>query len=339
MLFIYLMKIGIIGLGVGERHIVGYQKVPGCSIKSVCDIDEKKLKEVADRNGISERYCDYRKITDDPEIDVVSICSYDDVHTEQAVSALENGKHVMIEKPVAVNDEQADLLVAAHRNSSSMLTSNLILRCCPRFRFIKEEIDSGNIGKLFYMEGDYIHAVPQKITEGWRGKISFYSPILGGGVHMIDLIRWYADEEVESVCAMGSNKETRHTGYPFDDTNVLLLKFPSGLLAKVLVSLTPKHPKFHALKVFGNRATFENRLENGIIFKSDEFTSKEIVNSPYPGMEKGDLLPNFISAVRNASNLMVSPLDVFNVMDVCLAAQKSRRTNQFVDVNYRYAKG
>ena len=163
------MKIGIIGLGVGERHIVGYKKSLDVPLSQYA-ILTKKLKEVADRNGISERYCDYHKITDDPEIDVVSICSYDDVHTKQAVSALENGKHVMIEKPVAVNDEQADLLVAAHRNSSSMLSSNLILRCCPRFRFIKEEIESGNIGKLFYMEGDYIHAVPQKITEGWREK-------------------------------------------------------------------------------------------------------------------------------------------------------------------------
>lgn len=330
------MNIGVIGLGVGEKHITGYQRVSGCSIKSVCDLDEIKLKKVADRNGIPERYCDYRKITEDPDIDVISICSYDDVHSEQAVAALVNGKHVMIEKPVAVNDQQAQLLVSAQKESKKLITSNLILRCCPRFKEIKNGIVKGNFGSLFYLEGDYIHSVPQKITDGWRGKISFYSPIFGGGVHMIDLIRWFADEEVESVCAMGSNKETRHTGYPFDDTNILLLKFPSGLLAKVLVSLTPKHPKFHALKVFGNKATFENRLGNGIIFRSDEITSKETVNEPYPGMEKGDLLPNFISAVRDESKLMISPLDVFNVMDVCLAAQESRNTNQFVNVKYRF---
>ena len=330
------MNIGIIGLGVGEKHIAGYQNIPKCKIKAVCDIDHKKLKEVADRNGITERYHDYRKITEDPEIEVISICSYDDVHTEQAVSALENGKHVMIEKPIAVSKEQADLLVSAYQSSNRLMTSNLILRCCPRFKHIKDEIEAGNLGELFYMEGDYIHAVPEKIMEGWRGEISFYSLIFGGGVHMIDLIRWYADEEVESVCAMGSNKETRHTGYPFDDTNVLLLKFPSGLLAKVLVSLTPQHPKFHALKIYGNKATFENRLENGIIYRGNEVALQEIIEKPYPGMEKGDLLPNFIAAIREEEKLFVHAREVFNVMDICLAAQESRHTQQFVNVKYRY---
>ncbi len=329
------LTVGVVGLGVGEQHLKSYMAIPDCRVKSICDIDAEKLGSVGSKYNIENRFSDYRKITEDKEIDVVSICTYDDVHAEQVISALEHKKHVMVEKPLAVTAGQADDLAKAYIKSGCLISSNLILRRSPRFMEIKERIKSGSFGKLYYLEGDYIHNVSEKIVNGWRGRISFYSPIFGGGIHLIDLVRWLAEEEVVDVAAMGGRKATRGTGYPFDDMNVVLLRFAGGTLAKVCVTLTPTYPFFHALRVFGDKGAFENRHEDGIVYTSDQSDSKESIVSAYPGYQKGDLLPEFIEAIREKRQPPVSDRDVFNVMDVCLAAQRSCETGAFEKVRYR----
>lgn len=330
-----MLTVGVVGLGVGEQHLASYASIPGCRVKAICDLDEAKLHDVGERYQIKGRHRDYRAVTEDPEIDVVSICTYDDIHAEQTVSAFRHGKHVMVEKPLAVTAEQADEVVRAYVDSGRLVTSNLILRSSPRFAGLKQRIVAGDLGSLTYFEGDYVHHIPHKIVDGWRGQISFYSPIFGGGIHLIDLVRWLADEEVVEVAAMGSQKATASTGYRFDDTNVLLLRFASGALAKVCVTLVPKHPFFHALRVFGSKATFENRLGDAVLYHGEDPAMAEPITEAYPGYRKGDLLPDFIAAIRGNRQPPVSARDVFNVMDICLAAQQSRADGVFVPLRYR----
>jgi len=324
------IRAAVIGLGVGEQHVLSYAKIPGCEVVAVCDVDDEKLKVVADRNNVATRYTDYRRITEDPSIDVVSICTFDDDHAEQTVSALRHGKHVMVEKPIAVTKEQADAVFAAYKDSNRLITSNLILRSSPRFRVLKQRIDAGEMGELFYLEGDYIHQIEHKIVNGWRANISFYSPIFGGGIHLIDLITWLNKSEVVEVCAMGSKKITAPTGYRFDDTDVILMRFSDGSLAKVLVTLVPQHPKFHALRVFGTKASFVNALGDADWYTGEDPAGRQPMTAPYPAVEKGDLLPDFIQAIRTGAPMKVAIADVFQVMEICLAAQESRATGQFV---------
>lgn len=324
------LKIGVIGLGVGEQHVISYRKIPGCEVRSTCDTDEAKLHEVSDRQEVVKRYTDYRAITEDPEIDIVSICTFDDDHADHAVSAFRHGKHIMVEKPIAVTREQADAVFQAYKQSGKRITSNLILRATPRFRRLRERIRAGDMGELFYLEGDYIHQIEEKVVSGWRGKISFYSPIFGGGIHLIDLITWLHDQPVTEVCAMGSHKISGPKGNRFDDTDVLLMKFADGALAKVLVTLVPQHPKFHHLRVFGSKATFLNSLEAGDWHISDNPDDRVAVTESYPAVEKGDLLPDFVAAIREDREPAVGARDVFNVMEICLAAQESRVRGAFV---------
>lgn len=317
------LRVGVIGLGVGERHLAGYAAIPGVEVRAICDIDPDKLRDVGDRRGVARRHADYREITEDPDIDAVSICTYDDVHAEQAVSALRRGKHVMVEKPLAVSRAQADAVVDAWRRGGGLITSNLILRRSPRFAEIKRRIAAGDLGVPFHLDGDYIHDASAKLLDGWRGRISFYSPILGGGIHLIDLLTWFADDEVVSVSAMGGNLATGGAGR-FDDANVLLLRYAGGATAKVMAVLAPRHPQFHAVRVFGTRATFENRLGDGVWFTGDDPAAALAVTEPYPGYDKGDLLPDFVAAIREGRQPLVSAREVFHVMDVCLAALESR---------------
>ncbi len=326
------IRAAVIGLGVGERHAAAYQSIPGCALEAVCDVDATRLQEAGDRLGISRRTADYREITEDSSIDVVSICSYDDVHAEQAVSAFRNGKHVMIEKPVAQTRTEADAVIAAWRESGKLITSNLILRRSPRFIELKQRADAGDLGDVFLLEGDYIHNIDYKLASGWRGRLSHYSPILGGAIHLIDLMWWLKGHPVVRVAAMGTRKNAEKSGFKFDDTNLVIMEFDDGSLAKSLVTLTPRHPKYHALRVFGDKATFVNQIGDADWFEGSEGDVHRPVMAAYPGMEKGDLLPDFIDAIRHGHQPIIGHRDVFHIMNVCLAAEKSRRTGQFVDV-------
>lgn len=328
------LRAGIIGLGVGERHLYSYTELAGVEVKSICDIDEKRLHDVGSKYGIEHRYTDYRRITEDPDIDVVSICSYDNVHAEQAISAFRHGKHVMVEKPVALNRDDADAVLRAQQDSGRAITSNLILRASPRFKELKQQIQAGEFGDVFCIEGDYIHQILWKIVTGWRGKMDFYCVTYGGGIHLIDLMRWLIDQEIEEVSGMGNKMLTRGTEYKYDDTIINLLRFKNGTLGKCLTTFGPQRPQLHAINVYGTKKTFVNDIPHAKLFDGDGENTEVSVTTPYPGTAKGDLLPDFISSIREGREPEVSARDVFRVMDVCLAAWESVQAGQTIKVNY-----
>ncbi len=333
------IRVGIVGLGVGERHAASYRRTPGVALQAVCDIDPGRLADVADQLGVVERHGDFHHITEHPDIDVVSICSYDDAHVEQAVSAFRHGKHVMIEKPAALNRPDAERLLRAQQDSGRFITSNLILRQSPRFRSVKSLMDAGEFGDVFCIEGDYLHDILWKITEGWRGKMPFYCTIYGGGIHLIDLMRWVMNEEIDEVSCMGSNVLTRRSGYRYDDTFVALLRFSGGALGKCLTTFGPRRTKFHSLNVYGTKKTFVNDMPDAKLFSGDRPADEEMLSNEderwrYPGMEKGDLIPDFIAAIREGREPDVGARDVFRVMDVCFAAREAAIAGRSVRVSY-----
>ncbi|MEQ8602032.1 MAG: Gfo/Idh/MocA family oxidoreductase [Marivibrio sp.] len=326
------LAVGVIGLGVGERHIVGYRQIPGVTVKAVCDVDADRLAAVADRQGVAERHTDWRAIADDPGIDAVSICSYDDAHVEQAVACFEAGKHVFCEKPIALDRVGLERVEDAWTRSGKRLSSNLILRQSPRFRAVHDMVRRGEFGDLFYMEGDYIHQILWKITEGWRGKMDFYCVAYGGGIHLIDLMRWIAGEEVVEVTAMATKKLTRSSAFKYPDTMSVLMRFESDLLAKSTTLFGPQRRKFHSLNLYGAQLSFENADGPARLYRGDAPEDEEPFDVPYPAMEKGDLLPDFIGAIRGDHEPLVTGRDVIQVMKICLAAWESAESGRAVQV-------
>ncbi len=328
------LRSGVIGLGVGEAHIRSYQAIPGVEVRAICDIDPTRLEEIGDTYGISRRADNYRVITEDPEIDVVSICSHDNFHAEQLLSAFRNGKHAMVEKPAVLHRSEAEAVYRALSDNRRKITSNLILRQSPRFREVKRMIQEGAFGDIFYLEGDYLHKILWKITEGWRGKMDFYCTFYGGGIHLIDLMRWLLDDEFTEAAAMSNNVLTKNSSYRFPDFFVALLRAKSGAVAKCATSLGPQRTKFHALNVYGSKLTFVNDLPNAKLFSSDRPEDETPMTAAYPGMEKGDLLPDFIEAIRNDRPPNVNERDIFRIMDVCFAVREAAEKGRTVPISY-----
>ena len=326
--------VGVIGLGVGEAHIRSYQAIPGVTVRGICDIDPNRLAEIGERYGVERLHADYRGVTEDPEIDVVSICSYDDMHAEQLLSAFRNGKHAMVEKPCVLHPHQAEAVLRAQQDNRRLITSNLILRRSPRFRAIKAMIDAGDFGEIFHIEGDYLHQILWKLTEGWRGRMDFYCTVYGGGIHLIDLMRWMIGREVESVCGMGTDILTRGSAYRYPDTITALMRYTGGATGKCTTTLGPQRTKFHALNIFGTRKTFVNDMPHGKLFWGDTEDDVAPVTEPYPGIEKGDLLPEFIDAIRKGEQPKINEVDIFRVMAACFAIWESVQAGRTVAVSH-----
>jgi len=330
------LKAGVIGLGVGEQHVLTYQKIPNVDVVSVCDINPAQLSVVADRRDVPGRFEDYRAITEDPDIDIVSICSYDDAHAEQAISAFNNGKHVFIEKPIALNKKDAEAVIRAYSDSGKEISSNLILRSEPRFQELKAEIDAGAYGEIVSIEGDYIHEILWKITEGWRGQMDFYCVTFGGGIHLIDLMRWLIGQEVTEVCSMGNKLLTRDSIYKYEDVIYSLLRFDRGAIGKTMSNFGPQRTKFHSLNVYGTKKTFINDRPYAKTFDGDQAENETTIKTPYPAHNKGDLIPDFVEAIREGRSPNVSAKDVFRVMDICLACWEAVKEQKTIQVNYSY---
>lgn len=329
-----LIRVGVIGLGVGEQHVIGYSSIPGVEVVAVCDIDRGRLDQVADCHGVAERHEDWRRVTEHPDIDIVSVCSFDDGHAEQCISAFNHGKHVMVEKPVVLYRHELDNVIRAQQDSGRQISSNLILRQCPRFKEVQQKVADGLYGQIFCIEGDYTHDILWKLTRGWRGKMAFYSTVFGGGIHLIDLMRWIVGAEIEEVCGMSNKILTHGSDYRFNDTFVNLLRFETSAMGKCLSTFGPARTKFHSLNVYGTERTFINGTPNAKEYDGDELENEHVIETPYPSIEKYDLIPDFVSAIRGGQTPDINHVDVFRVMDVCLAAVESVDKKCTIPVTY-----
>lgn len=329
------LKAGIIGLGVGEQHIDGYRRHPGCEITALCDFDDGKLASAMVKYPAMKIVKEADQILEDPEIDIVSIASYDNCHYEQIARAIKNKKHVFTEKPLCLYEKEAvHIRKLLDKNPSLHLSSNLILRMSPRFRLLKQMIDKGEIGEIYCVEGDYNYGRITKITEGWRGKIDFYSVVYGGGVHIVDLLLWLTGRDITEVAAYGNNIVTKNSDFKYNDMAISIVKFNNGIVGKISANFGCVSPHFHGLLVYGTKATFINGNDSGILYTSRDKDGVRFINAAYPWVQKGDLIYSFVDSIIKGIKAEVSKDDVFKAMSVCFSIQKAMDEKHPVKVNY-----
>jgi len=330
------LNAAVIGLGVGERHIYGYETEPRCRVIALCDINAEKLQEVGHRHP-------GKKITQDPEeifldtnIQVVSVASYDDVHCSQVVAAIKGGKHVFVEKPLCLTRWEYETIAdTLNQHPKTKLSSNLILRKTPRFLGLKNRLSKGELGQIYYLEGDYDYGRVHKITEGWRGQIPNYSVVHSGAIHLIDLLCWLTGQRVWEVFAYGNRIATHHTSFKGNDLVAALLKFENGAIAKVTANFACNTPHFHRVSVYGTSGTFQQSHSGTVYLQSrDAGVPPQQVTDAYPGATKGDIIPSFVRSILDNEVADVTAQEVFDVMAISLAIEESLQYQCPVRVHY-----
>jgi len=199
------INVGIIGVGGIARgvHIPQLKKIKEANIVAICDINEESLKVVGDDLGLSEqkRYIDYMDLVNDPEVDAVEICTPNYLHVPMAIAALKAGKHVNVEKPLAVNKEalkaMEDVLEETDLEKQVAMTC-FSYRFRPATRYAKWLIDQGVLGDMVSIRAEYLYY--SAFIEGRKLEWCFIKELCGSGVlgdlgsHAIDMTRLHAGE-------------------------------------------------------------------------------------------------------------------------------------------------
>ena len=332
------LNVGIIGLGVGKNHIQAFENHPKCQVVAICDFSMEKLSASAKLCPGARMSRDADKIIKDPSIDIVSIASFDNYHFGQASKAIQSGKHVFVEKPFCLYfNEAVELRKLLSEHPEIHLSSNLNLRTCPRFNYFKTLIKSGEMGQIVYVEADYLWGRIQKLTNGWRKNMEFYSIIHGAAVHIIDLVMWITQMKPVEVQSYGNQIATENSGFRYNDFAVILMRFENGTVAKVTANGGCVHPHFHKLSVFGTDKTFVHDDSGARLFESRDPKAKptEILEE-YPGIEeKRNIIISFVEAIMNPKKkAIVSSNDSFETMSVCFAAERAMTERTPIRIEY-----
>ena len=202
-----VFKIGIIGTGgISNCHIRGYLANPNAEVYAMCDINPERVKSMAEKYGVPLE----RTFTDKdemlkalPELDAVSVCTWNNAHAECSIAALNAGKHVLCEKPMAMNTEQALAMQEAAKKAGKLLMLGFVRRHYAETKVVKEYVDSGFLGDLYYAKCTYLRRNGN--PGGWFGDSarSGGGPLIDLGVHIIDLSRYLVGNP-QPVAAYGA---------------------------------------------------------------------------------------------------------------------------------------
>lgn len=324
---------GVVGLGVGEAHGRAYAADPRAELRWVYDLDAERAREVGRELG-ARVASNYAEIIADAETSVVSIASFDDAHFEQVLAALEGRKHVFVEKPLCRTLDEAHAVKRAWEAAGRpAVASNLVLRAAPLFTWLREQVETGALGTPYAFDGDYLYGRMHKITEGWRRDVDDYSVMLGGGVHLVDLMTWLTGERPTRVAAAGNRISTTGTAFRYDDFVAATFEFASGLVGRISANFGSVCPHQHVVRLYGTQGVLVSDDEAARLYDSRDPSkpASRLDRSPLPAT-KGDLIPGFLDAVEaKAEPGMQHELDV---VCLCAAADRALAERAAVDVVY-----
>ncbi len=185
-------KIAVIGVGgISEMHIASYLRNPDVELYAFCDINEKRLHEMGEKYGISRLYTDKDEMLRAlPEIDAVSVCTWNSAHAPCAIAALNAGKHVLCEKPMATCAAEAQEMLDAAKKAGKLLMVGFVRRYERGSTLLRQLVSQDFFGELYYAKATYLRRNGN--PGGWFGDKSRSAggPLIDLGVHVIDLTRY-----------------------------------------------------------------------------------------------------------------------------------------------------
>lgn len=187
------LRVAVIGAGAISRqqHLVGWAQLPEVQVVALAEVSAEALLEVADEFAIPRRETDYRALLDDPSIDVVDVCVPSALHAEVSVAALQAGKHVLCEKPMATSREGAAAMLAAQRAAGKKLMIAQHMRFDPSVLALRGFAPPESLGTVYYARAQWLRRRRLPGRPGFtQKKLSGGGPLFDIGVHVLDLAWW-----------------------------------------------------------------------------------------------------------------------------------------------------
>ena len=260
------IRVGVVGLGrVAGAHIETFKNVTGAQVTAVCTRRKQDPKELEKKFGIPLKvYNDYDAMLKDKDIDAVDICTPHPQHPEQAIAAAKAGKHLVIEKPIAIKWDDAKAMKEAIDKAGVTSCVCFEVRYSAHFTMIRSVIDQGLLGELHYGEVDYYHGIgPWNVQFGWNVKKDMGgSSLLTAGCHALDALLWLMDDTAAEVTSyQAHSKNTMFEPYEYKGTSTTIVKFKSGKIGKVASVVDCLQPYyFHTHLVGSEGSLLDNKI-------------------------------------------------------------------------------
>lgn len=208
------MKVAVTGLGVSRNYLPNYVHAPESELALVHDIDADKAQRVAEEHGVARWTIDFKEVLDS-DVDILDVSTPNQYHAEQAIAAMEAGKHVLCQKPIARNISECRTMVEAAKRTGKVLGMMMTWRNNPYAGDIRRAIQEGYLGKIAAARVRNAHTGPLHIKGGnhWR----FKADNIGGGtfmqlgVHPMNLALWMLDQDMVSIMAYADNLYCQHS--------------------------------------------------------------------------------------------------------------------------------
>lgn len=324
-------------MGVGEQHVQAYLRNSHCNVVAICDFSEEKLALAEKQYPGVFLTKNAQDLISDPDIDIISIASYDDAHADQVISTLKAGKHLFVEKPLCQTLNQALQIkqILDAQKTPLKLGCNLILREAPLYKWLKDQIQQGLFGHIYAFDGEYLYGRLQKITEGWRNNVKDYSVMEGGGIHMIDLMLWLTGQRPKTVFTVGNRMCSKGTKFRYNDFATSIMQFDSGMIGRITANFGCVHRHQHVIRIYGTEATFFYDDSGPRLHKSrdPDITAQPVTSSPLPET-KGDLIPAFVSAILTERDITDETQMLFDGISICAASDCAMKTQKQERIEY-----
>lgn len=350
------LGVGMIGCGsiALSAHLPALTQLASVAhLVNVCDIRRDVAEQTARTFGVPRWSSNYHELLDDSEVDAVIITTPEFLHAEQTIAAVQAGKHVLCEKPMAATLAEADAMIAAATSAGVHFMIGHSRRFTERYRAVREILDSGTLGtpviirenerrpraqySALNLPVDIWHPEPGRI-QSWKDLTRYSGGVVRGhAIHEMDLFRWFAGAEARSI-----NAESKITipGREVADAIAFQIVFANDVLAACdLYSQAPTgYPYYHQLEIVGTEGILRARDTDMItVTRFDEhgmhfptaYESLLHITDAYVAEQRV-----FFDCIVTDTPVPLDPLDARSALELALAAQYAAETGTRVDLPF-----
>lgn len=351
------IKVGIIGTGsISHCHAMAYQKCADAELYAACDINLERAKAFAKQYGIDETrvFSGVDEMLALQELDAVSVCTWNNAHMECSIKALRAGKHVLCEKPLAMNAAEAKKMQEAVKSSGKLLMVGFVRRFGSNTQAVKEFIENGDLGHIHYAKINSVRRWGN--PGGWFSdkKRSGGGPVIDLAVHVIDLVRYLTDKPklltvsaatfhdlgmmpgIKGVEKYNSNDYAEYNDV--EDGATALLRFENDLTVLLEVSWTRFIKKDRSsVEFFGSKAGLMLDPILEIFERRGDYLIDTKPQLTYEGINMEEIftgeINHFIDCVKNGSECICPVEDGVALMEILDAIYRSAELGREIAID------
>ncbi len=325
--------VGIIGAGwVAGEHLRAFKNNPHTEMRAICARNEGRARACAAEQGLDIDFePEYEKMVARDDIHIIAIATPPDGHCMQTVLAAEAGKHILLEKAMAISHEECKRVRDAVEKAGVKTVVSFVLRWNPLFEIIKAQLKDDAIGKVFLGEVDYFHGIgPWYKQYAWNVRKSVgASSLLSAGCHAVDALRWFMGGEVVEVMQYATfGKGVDFSDYEYNPTSATICKFADGRVGKVSSCIECVQPYVFNINLVGTQGTIRN---NRIFSRAKYPGQTDWVEVPTILPDSGDVahhpftaeVAHLVECIQCDQESHVNVADSYKTHEICFAADLS----------------